>query len=137
MRFRLAFSVRSLLVLVAVLCAWLAWERSVVVERTAALKAWKADPNVRVRTASEQLAILRSLSPARVPRNFAAMQSMTVSKIDSVPWIRRMLGDEAIQEVRLPPDDPRAELASRVFPEARIIVSRWGASRDRGTEAKE
>ena len=38
------FSLRLLLVAVAVLCAWPAWERSVVMQRKAAIEEMRRDP---------------------------------------------------------------------------------------------
>ena len=87
------FSLRLLLVAVAVLCAWLAWERSVVQERQAVLtkrRAW---------------GVPASSSRARIPLH------------------RVWFGDRAMDQLWVPANSSRSEVQrlSRLFPEARIL----------------
>ncbi len=105
---RLTFSLRTLLVLVGLLCSWLAYERSVVLERRAARK-------VMAKTV-----IL--FSPAEIERGERLCPTGQPASIPAkVPWIRGLLGDEPIQEFWFPFEGSAAEQdAARLFPEATI-----------------
>lgn len=87
----LAFSLRTLIVLVGLLCAWLAWERHVVLERRAARKLL-VDRGIEIGDDPD--------GPVRVP------------------WIRRLFGDAPIQWLTIPTGDAVAERAASWFPEA-------------------
>lgn len=101
---RWAFSLRTLLVLIAALCGWLGWERSVV-ERRKAARTRHAEQYLFVTIAPEEV---RGVELATIPRLRG--------------WL---FGDEPVQAIMLPPDSSQAEVdqLARVFPEAR--VDRW------------
>jgi hypothetical protein len=97
-----SFSLRTLLVLVGVACmlaAWVARERSVVMERRAAMERWRG-----------------------------AMFWWDHPDSDRTAWHRRLLGDHALLDVRLPASASDSDIANvaRLFPEAR--VERWSDS---------
>jgi hypothetical protein len=89
---RVAFSLRTLLMLVALVGAYLAWERHVVLERRA----------VRGLLEGHGVKIGDSTGPA------------------TVPCIRRLFGDRPIQSLEIPqdPKPPAVERAASWFPEA-------------------
>ena len=94
----LAFSFRTLIVLVAiavVLAAWLAAERSLIQRRAAARASWGRNKYVRVVTAPPQ---------GRVQR------------------LRRQLGDQQVESITLFSNATNAELAAAasLFPEASV-----------------
>jgi hypothetical protein len=99
----LAFSLRTLLALVALLCAWLAWERHVVEQRKAALADWAA------------MRVVIAPSSADQP-----------SRPQSVSWIRGRLGDGAVATISVSTEHEPIDLerARRLFPEARV---QWAA----------
>jgi hypothetical protein len=88
---RFSFSLRTLLVLVALLCAWLAWERHVVVERRAARHVLNE----------------RGAEIGEAPDGPA-----------TVPWVHPLFGDTPIQSLTIPSGDKVAERAAGWFPEA-------------------
>jgi hypothetical protein len=113
---RLAFSLRTLLVLVALVCAWLAWERHVVLERRAAREAFKGS-------------------------------GVTFNGPDAlddppatVPWVRRLFGDQPIQTIWIPRGEtdawvraharlfPEAEFARPLYLDYQIVEEPWGQS---------
>jgi hypothetical protein len=105
------FSLRTLLLLVTALCTWLGWESSVVRARRALLKELNVNPAFTVTTAAEW--------SRRYPTGFLGQPAKTV------PFVRRRLGDEAIQEIgyyKHFPDAARIDLKrlARVFPEAAL-----------------
>ncbi len=107
------FSLRLLLVAVAVavLCAWLAWERSFVKRRQSAAAMLRADPAFKVRTVDELLAFLGR----NVDRDRA--------KFATIPFVRVLLGDVPMQAIgyrEADADQERVELAKRLFPEAMV-----------------
>ena len=95
------FSLRMLLLAVAVLCAWLAWERSVVMQRR----------TMRTRYAGQYLFVTiapegaRGVELAAVPR--------------SRMWL---FADEPVQSILLPIDSPQTAIdeAASLFPEAYV-----------------
>ena len=90
------FSLRLLLLAVTVLCAWLAWKRSVVMERRAA------------RTKFEERAV------------FVFFDDPPATK--GVSFVRMALGDEQVELIALSADiaPTERERLSRLFPEASI-----------------
>jgi hypothetical protein len=105
-----SFSLRSLLVIVTLLCCYLGWELNVVRVRKVEL--------ARLRTTyTFQVAPARDLA-SQVPRGGAPLP------VASVSLLRRLLGDQAIQEIEYFPHvaPPPAEIARfrRIFPEANI-----------------
>jgi hypothetical protein len=109
------FSLRLLLLAVAVLCAWLAWERSVVVRRRVA-RSRLEELGARVRVFDGVVDAFADpfLGPPRKAR------------IPSVPWLRALLGDEPIESIELPEQDfsfDQARSVSRRFPEALVTRS--------------
>jgi hypothetical protein len=104
------FSLRLLLVAVAVLCAWLAWERSGAVRRHTAAEMLRSDPAFRVHTAAE----VRSAMAGREPKG---------AKYASVSRLRGWMSDVPIQAIAYYEDDAdpaKVEMAKRLFPEALV-----------------
>lgn len=103
---RLAISLRAALGFVALLCALLAWERHIVVERRS------------IRRALEREGVATFSSSA------LAAQAMGLAPGDPalarVNWLRRLFGDEAIDSITLWKPSDEAAQALRCFPEARI-----------------
>lgn len=85
-RCTLAFSLRTLLVLVGMLCAWLAWERHGAVKRRAA----------------RQFLESRGASSRELDDGAWDSFDPPAPRRDSLSWIRRALGDEPIVEIGLP-----------------------------------
>lgn len=106
----LRFSLRTLFVLMTVLCCWLGWELSIVRQRKA------------VRREFEAKGILRFVAAEDYARRY--LPGVPSEPIASVPHLRRWLGDEAIQEIlfeRWRHEFSEADLvrAQQVFPEAK------------------
>lgn len=106
------YSLRSLFVVVTLLCCWLAWESSVVRQRRTVLVELRTKPAFRVTTVKEYL--------RRFPGN------VTPPNFTEVSLLRSWLGDEAIAELwysRYMPDYSDAELSrlKKVFPEAKAL----------------
>ena len=107
-----SFSLRTMFVVMTVLCCWLAWESNVVRQRKIVLKDLSTKPGIEVTTAAAwKERIGRSLSPLEPPAQ--------------ISLVRRSLGDEAIQEIGYIADfdEPSpAELGrlARIFPEAKL-----------------
>ncbi len=97
---------------VVVLCAWLAWERSVVGRRLA-FRRNHTDGTQFVFTTE---ASWQSKMPGSPPAGAMIPPRKTVS------WVRELLGDEAIQSIAIDPavNEIDAATAGRLFPEARI-----------------
>jgi hypothetical protein len=105
------FSLRTMLVVVTILSVWLAWESSVVRQRRTALAELRASGAYQVVTAE---AWSQQNSP------FAGL----FAPPKSVSWMRKWLGDEAVQEIWYSwyPAPTESELAHlrKVFPEAEV-----------------
>src|SRR6187399_1422269 len=80
-----SFSLRTMFVVVSVLCCWLAWESNVVRQRQSVLQDLKTKPGIAVPTAADWA--MRFDSTATVPPPA------------QIPLVRHWLGDEAIQEI--------------------------------------
>jgi hypothetical protein len=94
----LAFSLRTLLVLVTVLCAWLARERSVAVPRRDAIEG-------------------------RLGKGIAyQFPEPNVADPPTVSWLRRCFGDYAISTVSVSTENEQDvfERVGRLFPEAKV-----------------
>lgn len=107
------FSLRSLLLVVTLLCIWLSWQVFLVQQRKWVLTDAKRKLYARVTTAAQY----ESFFPGRTPPNPVAQ----------VPLIRRWMGDEAIQEIGLYIPDAKDGQLSRLqrwFPEARVAQER-------------
>jgi len=105
------FSLRTLFIVVTALCCWLGWEMSVVRSRQAALSRIKGNMAFSVTTAQSY----RERWPA----------GMSVPTLATIPLIRRLLGDEAVQEIvvhRWFQSFSEEELSrlTRAFPEAQL-----------------
>src|SRR5436190_21489685 len=106
------FSLRTMLVVVTVLCCYLGWESSIVRARRALLKELQLNPAFTVVTAAERA------------RQYASGYRYG-DPPKSVPLLRRCLGDEAIQEVgywSYRQEFAQGHLARirRLFPEAEL-----------------
>lgn len=107
------FSLRLMLVALALtaLCAWLAWERSLVGQRRSAEALLRADPAFKVRTVDELLSFLGQ----NVDRDRATFAT--------IPFVRTLMGDVPMQAIgyrEADADQERVELAKRLFPEAMV-----------------
>ena len=96
--------------MVSVFCCWLGWETSVVRERQTLLKQLRANPAVRVTSASEWA--------SRFPPGNVAQDHVV-----KISLLREWLGDQAIQQISFDPNIqgvPELEIHRlvRVFPEA-------------------
>ncbi len=103
------FSLRTLLVLMTVLCCWLAWESSIVRQRKALLAEMRASGAFNITPA-------RNWNPPPLP---PAASPPALPRRASISWVRRCLGDEAIQYVwyfNVPPNVDMARV-QRAFPE--------------------
>jgi nicotinamide riboside kinase len=95
------------MVLVTLLCAWLAWERHVVMKRRAVKRAMDS---------SEKVILFETATISVV----AWGEPVTPA---TVPWIRRALGDVPIQLIMPLSDsatDAEVVMAARWFPEASV-----------------
>jgi hypothetical protein len=81
-----SFSLRSLLLVMTVLCIWLGWESSVVRQRRRMLSKLQVSPAFQITTAKSWAAIFAGGPPPPQP-------------VATIPTVRRWLGDEAIQEI--------------------------------------
>jgi hypothetical protein len=108
----LSFSLRTLLVLVTLACAWLAWERSVVMERRTVAEELRADQDFTVRTVDEVRSIFhREISSGK----------LRDAKFASIPRVRNWMGDVPIQAIGYREGDAsqaKVAMAKRLFPEA-------------------
>lgn len=105
------FSLRTLFILMTVLCVWLGWELSIVRQRQNELRAIKESRRLQVTTAKAWEALHYPSS---------ALQPLPAT----IPLVRRWMGDEAIQEFwyttyGMTPftAEERARVA-KIFPEA-------------------
>jgi hypothetical protein len=100
------FSLRLLLLAVAVFCVWLAWERSVVANRSKIKRALSTGESLVFLEASNTTSWVNG---KQVP-------------VATVSWLRRQLGDEAVQEILVLPGvvEGNVAMAKRWFPEAAI-----------------
>jgi hypothetical protein len=106
------FSLRTMFVVITVLCCWLGWESSVVRGRQNTLRELRTKPGVDITTAT---AWKQRFSPGLLPEPPAKIST-----------VRTWLGDEAIQEIGYvvnfstvsSEDEARIR---RVFPEARLV----------------
>lgn len=111
----LRFSLRTMFIVVTVLCCWLGWESSIVRGRQTLLKELRTRPSVSVTTAEQWAAMFVPRSPP-LP---AGQQRASVS------IVRRWLGDEAVQEIGYskhyqPLSEAELKRLTKVFPEARL-----------------
>jgi hypothetical protein len=108
------FSLRLLLLAVAVLCAWLAWlakeQRNVVLQRRRMVEELRSDSLVEVHNGLFMSHPVFNLGLLRIPRSR-----------DGVPWVRAMMGDEPVVFIRFQSkEDSRIEDAHKILPEANI-----------------
>src|SRR4051812_16595172 len=89
----LTFSVRTLLVAVTIFCVWLAWQVSIVRERSK-LRRWAADhANVYVMHA-------RPLVIGPRAEELGLSADILRPRLESdIPWHRTLLGDESVQVI--------------------------------------
>src|SRR6185295_11645867 len=106
-----SFSLRTMFVVMTVLCCWLAWESNVVRQRKSVLRDLKTKPGIEVTTAAAWA--MRFDSAAIIPPPA------------QIPLVRRWLGDEAIQEIGYTadfnePSTTELDRLARIFPEAKL-----------------
>lgn len=107
-----SFSLRSLLLVMTVVCIWLAWESSVVRQRRRMLTRLQTSPAFQITTAKTWATIFAGGPPPSQP-------------VATIPTVRRWLGDEAIQEIGYFRhmqgfSDVDVERVARLFPEAKV-----------------
>lgn len=109
------FSLRTMFILMTLLCCWLGWELSIVRHRQATLRELQTKHALSITTANEYAA--RYPPGAPIP---------TLARIS---FVRRCLGDQAIQEIWHPPhqsvDDPDLKRLAEVYPEAELFTAHF------------
>lgn len=105
------FSLRTMFVVVTVLCCLLGWESNTVRQRRAILQGLRNRPSIQITTAKQ--------SVNNFPPGASAQPRASVS------LIRSLLGDEAIYEIGYsthfqPLSEAERNRLARIFPEARI-----------------
>jgi hypothetical protein len=102
------FSLRTIFLLVTLLCCWLGWESSIVHRRRAVLREFGAGHGYQFNTASDYV--------KRYPPN---AKNLSVAQVS---FVRRLLGDEAIQEIWYSHTRSETDLKrlAEAFPEATI-----------------
>ena len=113
----LRFSLRTMFVVVTLLCCWLGWESSIVRNRQSVLKEMRAGSAVHFVTAEEW--------KARFPLGTNVSPGPSVPQAASIRMTRVWLGDEAIQEIWYAPHvvsltDTDLSRLRRTFPEAEL-----------------
>ncbi len=113
-RRRFQFRLRTLLIVVAILavpCAYVGWQKSIVRERWAIRKRIEEVDEGTITISVDHVVII--LKESR-PQELSAIP---------IPWIRRLLGDEPIEQIVVPLATDREErrLIKRVFPEAALV----------------
>jgi hypothetical protein len=108
-----SFSLRTMFLLVTLLCVYLGWQLNIIRERSNALREFEASNKFDVTTAEAYDAMFAGNSPVPLAR---------------VPTVRGLLGDQAVQQIwyRGWGDAPAAEEIARVkklFPEAEVFES--------------
>ncbi|MEX2174158.1 MAG: hypothetical protein WD872_07335 [Pirellulaceae bacterium] len=108
------FSLRTLFVVMTLLCCWLGWESSVVRRRQALRRELQENATFQFTTAAQWVGRYPPGSP--------------VPPVATIPLVRRWLGDEAIQEVWFIRhyqgfDERQLARVTEVFPEAELSES--------------
>jgi hypothetical protein len=103
------FSLRTLFIVVTLLCAYLAYQMSVIRARDRLRQELKQIPSVQVLTVAEV-------------RNYGVLGSQELA---TIPWSRRLLGDEPLQRITyygfaLNSQPGLREKVERTFPEAEL-----------------
>jgi hypothetical protein len=100
------YSLRTMFVVVTVFALWLGWELKFIRDRKA-MQTWLKENGGSVMSVDEGYQIAGHWGGGFVP--------------PSIPWWRRMLGDEPIPSVGLPREEPKyKDRCSLLFPEAEI-----------------
>jgi hypothetical protein len=108
------FSLRTMFIVMTLLCCWMGWEASVVHERQSVRRELQGNPAFQFTTADAWFKILRPAA-GQPPRA-------------TIPTLRVWLGDEAIQQIWFMRhfqgfSDEKLNRLSRVFPEAQLQES--------------
>jgi hypothetical protein len=105
------FSLRTLLILMTLVCCWLAWESAIVRQRKALLAQMQASGAFTISKTPATWTVSSLTNPKEYPRPA------------TIPWVRRCLGDEAIQYVSYFNVPPEIDLqrVKRTFPETQFI----------------
>jgi len=106
-----SFSLRSLLLVMTLVCIWLAWESSIVRQRRRAVTQLQANPAFQVMTAQTWAASFPAGNPPQ--------------PVATIPKVRLWLGDEAIQEIGYfrhmqGYSDVDVDRLVKLFPEAKV-----------------
>ena len=106
-----SFSLRTMFVVVTLLCCYLAWQMSIVRQRQSLLAELRTQPGAQVTTAAAWLQLL-SPGPSQ-------------PKMATIPRVRIWLGDEAIQSIGLARGYHRLNQShldelKRTFPESNV-----------------
>jgi len=109
------FSLRTLFIVVTVFCCWLGWQANIVRERKLLLQSLIDDSRLSFDP------LHTSFGPGNTAIEFEG--SITFNRNPpSVPWGRRMLGDNAVAILGLPSEMDKHEVArfKSTFPEATL-----------------
>ncbi len=115
--FRFAFSLRTMFVVVTVLCLWLGWNANIVLERKAFIEMLKRQGHNPYRATISPNDPFGATGGTvfRGPGKFRA---------NPLPWVRRMLGDEPVPILGLPDDMDAAQVrrVRKLFPETPVMA---------------
>jgi hypothetical protein len=118
----LRFSLRALLVVITLICAWLGWEINVVRTRQAMRKEAE-NKGLSFRTAAEVGATFDAIITNSANNN---LHFPELPVLATIPDRRRWFGDEAIQTITFHPwygqDEKDAKPYLKYFPEATLEV---------------
>jgi hypothetical protein len=117
----LRFSTRTLLVAVTILCVWLGWQVHIVRERKR-LREWAIEHGGYVNVEYVATPFTAVVRPRRI----------------SVPWYRKLLGDQAIATISFSRSWENEEQAKEIdvyFPEADITCAAASTTRSSGATA--
>lgn len=111
------FSLRTMFIVVTLLCCWLGWESSIVRNRQSVLKEMRSSSAVHFVTAEEW--------KGRFPLPMSVSPGPSAPRAASIPVTRAWLGDVAIQEIWYAPyltslSDAELSRLRRTFPEAEL-----------------
>ena len=131
---RWTFTLRTMFVVVTVLCCWLAWNVNAVQKRKHLID-WASFHGVvlnRDFTWDGLSPAMRARKKALNPQPVAITRRMP--KVGDISWFRRgFLNDQAVTSISIPyvwRNEAEAHQIDASFPEAKIIVSMQGAPRN-------
>jgi hypothetical protein len=119
------FSLRTLFMVVTVFGCWLGWQVSIVRERKSLLRSLES----RASDSYDPYTLIFTY-PRSVDGSRLRSKIKWLPKEGSIPWFRRLLGDEPVGSLGLPSDMPEQERRHirQAFPEAIISDDNQGPS---------